>query len=421
MGVFWNGAVLKKQDMVDIQEVIKELAEGDNPFRILSEECFFYDCEGGTAVVFNDGSIGFEALAEALSLRIEGPVLVCSIYDGDYWDYYLYKAGKELNRFMTLPDYFEEVDDKEKERWRGNAELLSEEFGCPAAPLAPYLHFWEESGEEDPWEVLDFLSALGFAIEEDDVPDTGISNDLQEKSDLSKREESDTTCEKNVCSGAIPKAEESWILPSLEPAEEWNWTGGGNKINLPEALEVDPKLIEWVRIRGEGHEEEIISGSMLTSKQIVHWIDETLNGRYVYLAIDFLFQGEGIYVKRLKKKVYRPFHSTLVIHQSAGKMACLFFAGDSMYCYKLIGDYHAYCEVDSKELLWIPVGDVVLSEYVVFRERSGIDRALYWLFSDLEHADRRLKASGFWSATNVFPGGANNYKRMRRELGLLED
>ena len=168
MGEFWNAAVFKKQNTVNVQEVLKKLAEGDNRFELIPEECKFHDCEGGTAIEFNDHCIAFDEMAAALSQSLEGPVLVCDIYDGDYWDYWLYKSGKELSRFMTIPDYFEELDDQEKEQWCGNAELLSAEFGCPAEPLADYLCFWDETmPDKDTWEVLDFLRDLGFALEED--------------------------------------------------------------------------------------------------------------------------------------------------------------------------------------------------------------------------------------------------------------
>ena len=92
-----------------------------------------------------------------------------------------------------------------------------------------------------------------------------------------------------------------------------------------------------------------------------------------------------------------------------------------MCCYELIGDFEAYNHIDMKELRQIPVGNAVLPEYAVFRERSGIDRALHMLFSDVESADKRLGKSSLWSADIAFPGGINNYNRRRRELGLLSD
>lgn len=204
----------------------------------------------------------------------------------------------------------------------------------------------------------------------------------------------------------------------LAPAKE-------DKFDLREALEgnleASLKFAQWVRVRKEGGEDQVLSGDALTSGQVVQWLDETLGGQYVYFAMDFLLQGEGMYVKRLKKTVYRSFHATLVLHQGSGNMACLFFAGDSMCCYKLIGDFHSYCEVDCKEIRKLPVGDAMLPEYMVFHRRGEIDKALRMLFSDLENADKWLGESSLWSADVAFPGGINNYNRRRRELGLLVD
>lgn len=190
---------------------------------------------------------------------------------------------------------------------------------------------------------------------------------------------------------------------------------------IEEILESKRELIQWARVRNEKGEEQTVSEDALTVKQIVQWIDETLDGQYVYFALDFMLQGEGIYVKRLNKTVFRPFHSTLVLHQSAGNMACLFFAGDSMCCYRLIHDFYAYCEIDSSELRMLPVGETKLTEYIVFQERSKIDEALRILFLDLEYAAERMKGSKRWSILNMFPGVVNNYNKLRREQGLLEE
>lgn len=190
---------------------------------------------------------------------------------------------------------------------------------------------------------------------------------------------------------------------------------------LEGSLEASLKFAQWIRVRKEGGEEQVFSGGGFTSRQAAQLMDGTLGGQYVYFAMDFLFQGEGVFVKRLNKTVYRPFHSTLVLHQGSGNLACLFFAGDSMCCYELIGDFHAYCEVDSKELRMLPVGDAVIPEDMVFQKREEIDKALCILFSDLENADKRLEESSLWSAQIAFPGGVNNYNRRRRELGLLGD
>lgn len=427
MGVFWHVAVFKKQDKVNLQEVIRELAEDGNEFKIVPEECYFFDCKAGTVLGLNDFCLAFDGMAKALSQRLKGPVLVCDIYDDDFWDYYLYEKGVELDKFMTVPDCLEEIPDEEWEQWRGNAELLAEEFDCEVEPLSELIRFWGED-EGDAWEVMDFLEALGFEFpEEGDLPgeercdsadtDGTVGESWEEDADEpaslydtggNYQEESD-----DAGSGAA-----QWFSYE-EPACADETEDEENPVHLVDEVKVDPGLVAWVRVCKEGVTQQF-SGNGLTSEWIVQLMDETLNGQYTYFAVDFLLQGEGVYVRRLKKKVYRPFHSTLVLHQGSGKLACLFFAGDSMCCYELIGNPYAFYHVDIQDLQEIRVGNAMLAEHTVFHKRGGIDRALKMLFSDLESADRRLKESPRWSVQNVWPGGINNYNRRRREMGLLE-
>lgn len=403
MGVFWHVAAFKKQDKVEIQEVLRELAAGRNEFEIELEACTVVECEAGNVIRLNDFCLAYDGLAKALSEKLEGPVLVCDIYDDDYWDYFLYKEGRELDRFMTVPDCFEEIPAEEWACWRGNAALLAQEFGCPEEAVSDYLRFWRDDEENgwDAWEVVDFLEVAGFKLPEADEDE---AFDLECPSELGQ------------------EVYEQWETPNEAKPEE-----GGRcflkktshakiPVILMEDVKVDPEVTVWVRVCEAGEMKEF-AGSTLTSEQIVRFMDETLNGRYSYFAADFIFQGEGIYVKRVKKKVYRPYHSTLVLHQDFGNMACFFFAGDSLRCYELIGDFDAYYG----ECRLLPVGKLVLERTFVFHERSGIDRALKMLFSDLEHANQWLSESSLWSGQNVFPGGVNNYNRWRRQMGLLED
>lgn len=407
MGVFWNTAVFKKQNYVDAWEIVKQLASGENEFHILLEKCTLCDCESGTIIGFNEYCHVDGKFAKALSQKLEGPVLVCSIYDDSFWDYYLYKDGQELDKFMTVPDCFEPIAEEEWDQWRGNAAILAKEFDCLEEPLSEHLYFWKDK-MGDAWEVVDFLEALGFkipafddTIEEEEPENFNDFNRIVQNEDITDWEYSYNERKK--------------IQKYFE-----NMSKAKNPIDLMADVKIDMEFVVWVRVCKDEIMQQF-AAKELTSEQIVQMMDETLNGRYTYFAIDFLFQGKGIYVKRLKKKVYSPYHSTLVLHQGAGNFACLFFAGDSLCYYELIGNFFAYYYVDVKKFRMISVGHVMLPEDIVFQERTGIDRALHMLFSDLEHADKYLKNSSLWSARNVFPGGKNNYNRRRRELGLLED
>lgn len=72
MGVFWHVAVFKKQDEINMQDVIRQLVEDGNEFKIVPEECSFYDCEAGTVLCLNDFCLAFDGAAKALSQRLKG-------------------------------------------------------------------------------------------------------------------------------------------------------------------------------------------------------------------------------------------------------------------------------------------------------------------------------------------------------------
>ncbi|MDE7478127.1 MAG: hypothetical protein K2M91_09290, partial [Lachnospiraceae bacterium] len=171
MGVFLNAIVCRKQDTVDVQALVSQLAakEQDKEFKNFPEECAVTECQGGISIQLNDYCLEPDGVAKTLSQKLEGPVLAFGIYDDECWYYWLYREGRELDKFSTVPDCMVETDDiEEREQWRGNAALLAEEFGCLEEPLYEYLQFWGDGDWKDPWEVMDFLEALGFGFEEED-------------------------------------------------------------------------------------------------------------------------------------------------------------------------------------------------------------------------------------------------------------
>lgn len=71
MGVFWHVAVLKKQSRVDVQEVLKELAAGENEFELELSACSAVECDAGVIIWFNDFCLAFDMLAKALSEKLK--------------------------------------------------------------------------------------------------------------------------------------------------------------------------------------------------------------------------------------------------------------------------------------------------------------------------------------------------------------
>ena len=79
----------------------------DSQMWIQPDECRWHLFDKGPAALLNDGCCGYEDLAKRLSSPLPSPVMVLYIYDDDYWGYFLYQNGMELDRFASLPDYFE--------------------------------------------------------------------------------------------------------------------------------------------------------------------------------------------------------------------------------------------------------------------------------------------------------------------------
>lgn len=146
--------------------------KAENPDHdIRPDQCQWHTYPKGPAVQLNDGAMGFD-YAGPLSKRVNCPVLLAYIYDDDFWGYELWRKGKELDQFASLPDYFGQGEPPDKP---GDAKLLARLFGVEPERIARYLTPWppEEPVDEyayegdvsaigDSWQMADFLGALGF-------------------------------------------------------------------------------------------------------------------------------------------------------------------------------------------------------------------------------------------------------------------
>lgn len=192
---------------------------------------------------------------------------------------------------------------------------------------------------------------------------------------------------------------------------------GGRRIK---ELRIDMGPLQRLRFREAGAE-VCRTREELDESRIRDVLQRLLDGELRWLAIEFQLQGEGIYVKRLKKIVYQPYETALVLHQSGGKFACLYFSGHTYRVYLSIGNEYPYYHVDSKELQRIPVGDVTLVEYGIHAAPEGVLEAVGEVLRDIPGAENRLYGPGRWSANNNgVGGGTNTYQKLRREWGLLE-
>ena len=134
----------------------------------------------GVSVLLNDDCVGFEGLAETVSVQLGKPVMLLYIYDGDFWGYFLCENGSVLDAFNPMPDYFEEVPEEQKESMRVNAALIADRFHVDPAAIEKYLVFWteedleewdekvyedDEFGRGEDWQMADFMRRLGYPYE----------------------------------------------------------------------------------------------------------------------------------------------------------------------------------------------------------------------------------------------------------------
>lgn len=161
----------KKKESVEEDLIITEL---------VPDECQYMENVNGAGIFFNDGCIGYDSLAKAISMESGKACLLLYIYDGDYWGYWLYDHEKCVDQFVPVPDYFEEPSEEELEKSKGDAEIIAKYFHVEKTAIERYLVRWsdelmgekayeeDEFGYGDDWQAADFLGKLGYSWPSDE-------------------------------------------------------------------------------------------------------------------------------------------------------------------------------------------------------------------------------------------------------------
>ena len=133
--------------------------------------------ESRTTVLYPDGFSDWDDLSKFLSVELKRPVFSFHIHDGDLWMFVAFNDGKEVAWFNPIPDYWEQVDDEEHNRWAGNAQSVASLVpGLAAGSIERYFVPWTEdvlaadrkSYDDDEfaigvdWQLTDFMRRLGF-------------------------------------------------------------------------------------------------------------------------------------------------------------------------------------------------------------------------------------------------------------------
>ena len=195
MGLFLHAVLFPNGNESNCRGAIE--AAANNPeMGIQLDQCKWHLFKRGPAVLIQGNCSGYDALAKDLSENLPQPVMVLYIYDDDFWGYYLWHHGTELDRFATVPDYFGPGEPPDRP---GNAQVVTQCFG-QSYEIDQYLLPWREDRMDvkaydtdnyaigDCWQMTDFMSVLGFNYDRLDPPEessdqfaflpAGISRDM---------------------------------------------------------------------------------------------------------------------------------------------------------------------------------------------------------------------------------------------------
>jgi hypothetical protein len=140
---------------------------------------------GGVTVVYPGNFLEWDDASQELSRQTGNPVFSFHIHDGDLWMYLLFKDGEVVDCFNPIPDYWQEVDDRERHAWRGDSAVLAEHVpGLQPEQIVNYLMNWNDDllmsdvrrkaypNDEffygDDWQLVDFMSRVGLVYPSDD-------------------------------------------------------------------------------------------------------------------------------------------------------------------------------------------------------------------------------------------------------------
>ena len=139
----------------------------ENEFQVISIQ------KGWILVFMSD--VPDEELAKNLSKKLNTPVFLFHIHNGDFWTYSLFITGELKDKHNPIPDYWKKINKKERQEWKGNPEILAEIFNIPKESIEKYLIFWDDIEDEDKkayskdnypikneWSMIDFQRKFGI-------------------------------------------------------------------------------------------------------------------------------------------------------------------------------------------------------------------------------------------------------------------
>jgi hypothetical protein len=189
MGLFLAASAFRDRDVDQVTAALEQfLADHgwstDGDPRSEDEVRLFAPVGGWTVVLWPPYFNGHDSIAaRELSATLGTVASTVHIYDSDYWVHRLFRAGEELDRSASTPAYWAESEEEAirlRAAWTGNAAVVADTVGRPAAGLEPYQTPLEDGDEppgkafdddenelDDPWVFVDFWRRLGITYPAD--------------------------------------------------------------------------------------------------------------------------------------------------------------------------------------------------------------------------------------------------------------
>lgn len=178
MGLFLSVLIVKGRTEADVRPKIEKCAANEE-WNLIPAECRYREYGDGVQILLNDMCSGYDEMTLELSGELSSAVMLCYIYDDDFWGYDLYENGEKLDSFSPMPDYFEEVSEEEKQELAGNSGVIARCFNVDEDKIKGYLVEWSDEtldagqpayeGDEfcagDPWQMADFMDKIGYPYE----------------------------------------------------------------------------------------------------------------------------------------------------------------------------------------------------------------------------------------------------------------
>lgn len=175
MGLFVHTAIILNSSIETVRSAVEQVALMPD-MDLVPAECQYQQQGSGVMILFNEYCCGYGDLAEALSSTVKRPVMLLYLYDEDYWGYYFYEDGRELDVFSPIPDYFDTVSEQERIRLAGNSAVISQYFQVAEESIQHYLVPWSAQDMEagvkayagdtfclgDCWQMADFMNKIDY-------------------------------------------------------------------------------------------------------------------------------------------------------------------------------------------------------------------------------------------------------------------